>query len=157
MKKIIVLLLLTMSIIHVSNAQKTKKCDVTNMIHVGTPWVDVINLSYSQTSVTFYTNFVCGATNYTWIIDGMYSNSTSSNSITLSAQDFLLFAWNQGGGCSVFNSKLTLPWPGSDYGIYNTTMSVRSDVTNLITIPVKIVGVRKCFTGSEKRNFSIGK
>lgn len=136
-------------------ADAQRSCSaVTNMIHVGTPWVDVINLSYSQTSVTFYTNFVCGASNYTWIMDGLYSITTATPSLTMSAQDFVLFA--PATGCTGFNSKLTLPWPGSDYGIYNTSMSVKSDITNLITIPVRVSNVRKCYTGTEKQKTYIG-
>lgn len=153
MKRKIWLSVFILSCICLNKGFSQKQCPgVTNMLHAGTPWVSVINLNLSQTSVTFYTNWVCGATSYTWVVDGLYHITTTTPSLTMSAWSFL---WYPPTGCTGFNSKLTL-YPLQDIGVYSTTLAVKSDVTEFISIPVMIDGVEKCRETADKPKSFIG-
>ncbi|HAA20425.1 MAG TPA: hypothetical protein DCP28_17310 [Cytophagales bacterium] len=113
----------------------------TTLLHVGTPYVNSVSLTYGQT-VTWYTNAVCGATTYFWTLKGSETVTTSVPQITLAARDLI---WLPAGGCDEFNDDwMTFPHQWATVGTYHTTMSVRSNITSYITLPVSISGVTKC-------------
>ncbi|HAA20424.1 MAG TPA: hypothetical protein DCP28_17305 [Cytophagales bacterium] len=137
----IVALLLTCSLeVNAQRGPLITCSNVTNMLHIGTPYVNSVSLSIHQT-VTWYTNPVCGATTYYWILQGGQQVSTNVPQITLSAQDLV---WLPAGGCDDFNAQITFPTPWATVGTYATTFSVRSNLTSPATIPVYISGVEKC-------------
>lgn len=90
---------------------------------------------YQSQTVTLYTTSICSATSYTWTINpGAASRTTSTNSITLTGNDFL---WYPSGGCEEVNSHIV-------DGVYYATLTVQTAISDPFTIPVAIPGVPQC-------------
>jgi len=139
-KILAVIAFVALSSFNASTTPPTLCSNVTNMLHIGTPYVNSVNLYMGQ-NVTWYTNPVCGATTYYWILQGGQQVSTSVPYISLAARDLV---WLPAGGCDDFNAQITFPTPWATVGTYATTFSVRSNLTAPATIPVYISGVEKC-------------
>lgn len=98
-----------------------------------------------QSNIHFSTDFVCGATQYTWTI-GDASITTLGPTLTLSASDFL---WMPAGGCVEFNQNITPYSPPGLYGTYHTSLKVKANagIQNTLVQPVNIEGVHGCTDG----------
>mgnify|MGYP001089362355 CR=1 FL=1 len=121
-----------------THAQRVSACSgQTFLLYTTTPYANQINLGITSNGVKFYTNRVCNATSYSWTIGGGPTVTTSNATVTLDADDFLFFP---AGLCEEFNASIS-------NGSYYTTITVKSNLSSSITIPVVISGVDKCKIG----------
>lgn len=104
----------------------------------------------------FYTTPVCNATEYTWIVDGQASMTTTSFSIELEG---LYFLWLPPDGCGGFNGKweaynplfnASNPcWEGIPLGRYTSSLEVIANTSPVShIIPVIVENVEYCREGS---------
>lgn len=100
------------------------------------PYENVVELGQGEI-VTFRTNEVCDASSYIWTTMDGFQATTTGPSFTLSSNELL---WLPPSGCSGFNDRIS-------GGAYHTSMSVRSNISNTVTIPVAILGVSSCEEG----------
>lgn len=124
-------------------AGRSMQCSsVTNMLWTDTPYSNSIEMHISDNK-TFRTNTICNASSYTWTVGGEASMITTVPYVNLSGIEFL---WFPAAGCSSFNATWNAynPLGGSSLGDYTTTISVKSNVTSTITIPVIVADVEKC-------------
>lgn len=123
----------------------------TTMLWAGTPYENSITIRHDEVK-TFRTNVVCGATSYTWTVGGEASMTTTSPSVSLKGRDLV---WLPAGGCDDFNNDWTPynplnipPYNGGfgsvRLGDYATTLSVRSNVSSAVTLPVVVQNVEEC-------------
>ena len=144
MRKITLLLVLVLFIAE-SYAQRTPVRDpyndpcynTTTLLWGVAPYENVVTLGMGQI-VTFKTNKVCGASSYIWTTMDGFSITTAEPQLTISSRELL---WLPPSGCDGFNARIS-------NGAYNTTMSVKSNISNTVTIPVAILGVEECEEGS---------
>ena len=103
-------------------------------------------------SQLFYTNVVCGATEYTWTVDGQASMTTSVPSINLEGRYFL---WLPPDGCGGFNGKWEAYDPffnpnnpcasGIPRGRYTSSLEVRANNSSVsMIIPIIVEDVEFC-------------
>ncbi|HAA11822.1 MAG TPA: hypothetical protein DCE41_09050 [Cytophagales bacterium] len=110
-------------------------------LDLGDPNVLSFSVSYHQ-SLTWYTNEVCGANAYAWILQDGQQVMTTGTQLSMQARDLV---WLPPGGCDEFNGRMTFPNPWSDVGIYHTTITVRPQINQTWkTVSVSISGVQKC-------------
>lgn len=129
----------------------------TYTLWADTPYQNSVTMQHFDTK-TFYTNVVCGATSYTWTVRGGGSIVTTTPQVTLMGRDLV---WLPPGGCAEFNQYWTPynPWlanPNNNggftvnehYGMFQTTLSVKSDVSDYVTLPITVHNVENCREGS---------